>query len=271
MHLFAKAVFYRCGMKGFFTDLLISRFLRSKKPAHLIAYLAVMMALSVIGNMFLEFKLFDTQFSFTIAISAMIGYIAGPVVGFAICFFGDLLGFFVNSGGMMYMFWVGLSTGGFAFFAGLFAMREAKKTVFAYVKVALFCIASFLVCTIGINSLGFYIYNMNIGFSKAVRDYIAATFGGEDVTFFGYVLYRLIFKLQILNSIFNYILVFIGFTAFNTIPPLKKLLNDDRQVKATDRVDDNEITVKSLTKCEYCGCMHEGLKCPKCGSNKTEE
>ncbi|MBP5177114.1 MAG: hypothetical protein ILP02_00855, partial [Clostridia bacterium] len=72
-------------MKEFFADLLISRFLRSKKPAHLIAYLAVMTALSVIGNMFLEFKLFDTQFSFTIAVSAMIGYIAGPVVGFAIC------------------------------------------------------------------------------------------------------------------------------------------------------------------------------------------
>ena len=213
-------------MKEFFADLLISRFLRSKKPAHLIAYLAVMMALSVIGNMFLEFKLFDTQFSFTIAISAMIGYIAGPVVGFAICFFGDLLGFFVNSGGMIYMFWIGLSTGGFAFIAGLLSMKKANRAWAKYLKVALFCLVSFFVCTVGINSLGFYIYNMNIGFSKAVRDYIAATFGGEDVTFFGYVLYRLIFKLQILNSVFNYALVFIGFTAFSTIPPLKRALNE---------------------------------------------
>ncbi|MBP5177450.1 MAG: hypothetical protein ILP02_02570, partial [Clostridia bacterium] len=104
--------------------------------------------------------------------------------------------------------------------------KKANRAWAKYLKVALFCLVSFFVCTIGINSFGFYIYNMNIGFSKAVRDYIAATFGGENVTFFGYVMYRLIFKLQILNSIFNYALVFIGFTAFSTIPPLKKLLNE---------------------------------------------
>ncbi|MBR1890862.1 MAG: ECF transporter S component, partial [Clostridia bacterium] len=105
-------------MKQFFIDLTISRFLAKKKFAYMIAYIALLVAISAISNMFLEIKLFDTQFSLTITISAMIGYIAGPITGFAVCMLGDLLGYLVNGGGMYY-FWVALSTGAFALIAGL--------------------------------------------------------------------------------------------------------------------------------------------------------
>ena len=48
-----------------------------------------------------------------------------------------------------------------------------------------------------------------MGFSTAVVEYVSQKFG-TGVTYFGYVAYRLIFKLQILNSLFNYILLFIA-------------------------------------------------------------
>lgn len=207
-------------MKQFFIDLTISRFLAKKKIAYMIAYIALLVAISAISNMFLEIKLFDTQFSLTITISAMIGYIAGPIMGFAVCMLGDLLGYLVNGGGMYY-FWVALSTGAFALIAGLLSMKKSKNPLTKYLKMGLFCIISFVVCTVGINSLGFYLFNMNVGFSATVKDFVASAFGGENVTFFAYVCYRLFFKLQILNSVFNYALLFVLFTTFYKIKPLE--------------------------------------------------
>ena len=211
-------------MKELLRRLIISDFLFKKKPSHIVAYMGVLTAMSVLANTLLEYKFFDVQFSLTITISAFIGYVSGPFSGFIICVIGDLIGYIAHPGNGIYMFWVGLSTGSFALIAGLLAMDKSDKPLFAYLKVAIFCVLSFLICTAGINSLGFYFYNMNVGFSDAVRKYVAESLGGEQVTFLGYLAYRLIFKLQILNSVFNYVMVFMGFTAMKTIPPLKKLL-----------------------------------------------
>ena len=68
-----------------------------KSGSHRIAYIAVMTAFSVIANMFFEFKLAETQFSLTLAISALTGIILGPIFGFSACFLGDLVGFLYNS------------------------------------------------------------------------------------------------------------------------------------------------------------------------------
>ena len=202
---------------------LISKFVIERKGvAKKVALIGMLMAFAVISNMFFEFKLLDTQFSLTITVSAVIGFIAGPMLGAGICFLGDLLGFFVNSGGYAYMPWVGLSTAGFALIAGLLSINKSGGA-YAYVKLTLFAVLSLIICTVGINSLGFYLYNMNLGFSPAVKSYVAKLFGGEEVTFLGYVLYRLIFKLQILNSIFNYAVIFATYFAASKIKPFEKL------------------------------------------------
>ena len=55
--------------RGFFYRLLFSKTLDGKTAEHWIAYIAVMAALASISNLF-EIKFLDTQFSFTIFISA---------------------------------------------------------------------------------------------------------------------------------------------------------------------------------------------------------
>ena len=54
-----------------------------------------------------------------------------------------------------------------------------------------------------------------MGFSTAVLNYVNEFFG-KNVSFIAYVCYRLIFKGQIFNSIFNFALLFIA------LPALKK-------------------------------------------------
>ena len=185
--------------KLFFSELIVNSS-RTKRTV----YIALLAAFSVVTNMFLEFKFFDVQFSLTIIVSAVIGGLIGAIPGFFACMLGDFIGYVYNSWGYLYMPWVGLSTGMLAFIAGVIINGvNIKGKGGIYIKLALVCVISFFVCTIGINSTGFYFYNQAMGFSKAVLDYVAAHFGG-NVSYFAYVAYRLIFKLQIVNCIVNY-------------------------------------------------------------------
>ena len=113
-----------------FSDLLLT-----KSQGHRLAYMAVMAALSVVANMWLEFRLLDIQFSITIVVSALTGILLGPVSGFAVCYIGDLCGYFYNNWGQLYMPWVGLSTGMIALLAGLvfnlFPLYKAFARLFA--------------------------------------------------------------------------------------------------------------------------------------------
>ena len=189
--------------KLFFSDLVLG-FSTTKK----IAYIGVLTAFSVVANMFLEFRMYDVQFSFTIAISCLLGIVLGSVFGFTACFVGDFIGYLFNSFGQLYMPWVGLSTGLIAFISGIVFNgfgKTAKSKI--YLKLVVVCFLTFLICTIGVNSTGFYFYNLKMGFSSAVINYVAERFNGE-VGYLGYVAYRMIFKGQIYNNIFNYALLF---------------------------------------------------------------
>ena len=116
-----------------FSDLLLT-----KSQGHRLAYMAVMAALSVVANMWLEFRLLDIQFSITIVVSALTGILLGPVSGFAVCYIGDLCGYFYNSWGQLYMPWVGLSTGMIALLAGLvFNLFRPNFRGSLYVKLSL--------------------------------------------------------------------------------------------------------------------------------------
>lgn len=200
----------------FFSELVIGA-----SRARKLAYLGVLTAMCIIANMFLEFKMFDTQFSVTIFVSVLTGMLAGPLYGFVASFLGDFLGYVVSNWGFVYMPWVALSVSTMAFLAGMIMnCLRFKFRGGLYVKLAIICVLTFFLCTIGINSTGFYFYNKGMGFSTAVIDYVSSRFG-NGVTFFGYCCYRMLFKLQILNSIFNYALLFIAVPIITSIKPLK--------------------------------------------------
>lgn len=173
--------------------------------------------------MFLEVKIFDLQFSLTIFVSTIIGVILGPIAGFITCVFGDFIGYVSNSWGLIYMPWVGISTGLFAFLAGIilggvFNVKEEITYGKMFARLAVFAAVSFVVCTIAVNSTGFYVYNYHLGFGKNFVAFAEKNFGG-NCAFFVYVLYRLFFLGQIWNSVANYALLFAFF------PVLKRVLS----------------------------------------------
>ena len=184
-------------------ELLFSKTLARKGKAHKIAYIAVMTALTVVANMFFEFKLAETQFSFTILVSALTGIIIGPLFGFVACFLGDLVGFLYHSAGFMYMPWIGLSMGLTAWIAGFVVNGVSCKWKGGlYIKLGVICMLNFLLCTVVINTTAFWIL-------YAKTDY------------WTYLISRLFVQGQIWNSLFNFILLFIVIPALNRIKPLK--------------------------------------------------
>ena len=181
---------------------LFSETLATKNSAHKIAYIGVVTALVVAANTF-EFKLFDTQFSFTILVSALAGLLIGPLFAFAACFLGDLVGFLVNSSGFAYMPWIGLSMGLVGMIFGfLVGGISQKKSWFLYIKLAIACLLTFCICTVGINTTAFWLL-----YSKA--------------GYFEYLFTRIIVQGQIWNSLANYGLIFACVPLLNRIKPLK--------------------------------------------------
>ncbi len=171
--------------------LLLSDVMKDCTHTQKIAYVAVMTALCVVCNMFFEFKLADTQFSLTLFFSALTGMIIGPMFGFVSCFLGDLVGFLYNSGGFMYMPWIGLSMGLTALIAGIVMNLLNIKNKFAiFIKLLVIAILTFLLCTVAINTTAFWIL-----YGK--------------VSYLAYLTTRLFVQGQIWNSIFNYTLLFV--------------------------------------------------------------
>lgn len=186
----------------FWKTLLFSPTLAEKNAAHRIAYIGVVTAFIVASNVF-EFKLFDTQFSFTLLISALSGLIIGPLFGFVACFLGDLVGFLVNSAGYVYMPWVGISMGLVSMIAGFVVGGiPSKHKGFLYVKLALVCLLTFAICTVAINTTAFWLL-----YSK--------------VSYWKYLVARLFVQGQIWNSLFNYALLFAVVPILTRIKPLK--------------------------------------------------
>ena len=179
--------------------LLFSETLAKKNKSHQIAYIAVMTALMVVTNTFFEFKLAETQFSFTLVVSALTGILIGPVFGFTACFLGDLVGFLYHNAGFAYLPWIGISMGLTAAIAGLVMNGlPTKKGWFFYVKLTLVCLSTFFLCTVAINTTAFWLL-----YSKT--DY------------WTYLVSRLFVQGQIWNSLLNYALLFIA------VPALEKL------------------------------------------------
>lgn len=183
--------------------ILFSKTLLSKNRSQKIAYVSIATAFVVIANMFFEFKFADVQFSLTILISALVGIVLGGAFGFVACFLGDLVGFLYNSGGFAYLPWIGISMGLTAFISGaIIGGIKSDKKWFLYLKIAIVCVLTLLICTIGINTTAFWIL-----YSKS--------------TYVTYLVARLFVQGQIWNSIFNYALLFLSVPALSKIKALK--------------------------------------------------
>ena len=182
---------------------LLSETMQGKNDSHRIAYIAVFTAFCVVSNMFFEFKLAETQFSFTLFLSMLTGIIIGPLFGFVACFLGDLVGFLYHSAGFMYMPWVGISLGVSAMIAGIMVNAfRSNKTWFLYVKLAFACLLSFTICTVLINTTAFWLLYSKVSYSK-------------------YLVSRLFVQGQIWNCLVNYVLLFISVPALTKVKPLK--------------------------------------------------
>lgn len=174
-----------------------------QKASRKIAYTALITGFVVVANMFFEFKLAETQFSLSLFVSAIAGILIGPVLGFAACFLGDLVGFLYNSGGFAYLPWIGLSLGVTAFLSGLIVGGlDYKKGWFLYVKLSLVCVLTFFICTIAINTTAFWLLYSKVSYGE-------------------YLISRLFVQGQIWNSLVNYVLLFIAVPVLGAIKPLR--------------------------------------------------
>ena len=199
--------------------ILFSPVILGKSDAQKIAYIGVMTALCIVAN-FLEFKFADVQYSFTIFASVLTGILIGPVFGFVAAFLGDALAFLVHSGGFIYMPWVGLSVACMALIAGLVINLPFRFKGSCYVKLTIACVLTLIVCSVGINTTGMYIYYTNVGFTPKSLNLIAEHFGGKNM-YLTYALVRLVFLGQLLNNVFNYVLLFVVVPLLKAIKPLK--------------------------------------------------
>lgn len=189
------------------TKILLSPTLADKSAGKRAAYIAVTTALVVVCNMFFEFKLAETQFSFTIVVSSLAGILIGPFFGFVVCFLGDLVGFLYNSGGYAYLPWIGVSMGVTAMLSGFIVGGiDGKKSWFLYVKLALVTLLTFVVCTVGINTTAFWLL-----YSK--------------VDYFTYFVSRIFVQGQIWNSLFNAALLFVVVPVLKSVKPLQIRVN----------------------------------------------
>lgn len=202
-----------------------SPLLTKKHATHKIAYLGLITALLTVCNAFLEIKFIDVQFSLTLCVSIIAGIFLGSGSGFLACMLGDGLGFMLSSWGYMYMPWVGLTSAVTALIAGLvFYFIPLKFKGSLFIKLALICLLSFALGTVLINSTCFYIYNDKMGFTASFNDYVSERFGG-NTSYIAYVIYRIFFKGQIFNCLFNYALAFLITPMFLSANYFKKELS----------------------------------------------
>lgn len=197
----------------FFSEVILE-----KSRAQQIAWIAVMTALCVLAN-FAEFKFADIQFSLTMFASILAGIVIGPAFGFVAAMLGDFLGFVVNSWGFLYMPWVGLSCAAMALLSGLVMKLPLSFRGSGYVKLVIICVLVLFICSVGINTTGFYLYYSKVGFTSKSLSLLEEHFGGKS--YLAYALVRLVFLGQLWNSLFNYALLFAAVPLLNAAKPLK--------------------------------------------------
>ena len=187
----------------FFTDSFLNM-----NTAKKIAYVGIFTALAILVNSVLSFDVSSSQkITLNYFFSFFCGTIFGPVVGFAICFIGDLLAFLIpifSSG--VYWFLTGLCSGLLAFIPGIiFTTLRFKFRGAVYVKAAISIALMYILITCGLGALSNYLYVKLVIF--AGREYTK--------TFIVYLGSKIAFSTIV--SAINYVLVFLFIPLFNSI------------------------------------------------------
>ncbi len=199
--------------------LLFSDVMLGKSRARKVAYTGVVAGLCIVTSMFLEFKFLDVQFSLTIFMSVLAGILLGPLLGSAAVFLGDFVGYLYNSWGLLYYWWVALSCALMAVVAGLVMRLPLRCRGSGYIKLALICLLILVLCSVGVNTTGFYVYYTQVGFSPKALELLSEHFGGMN-TYLTYAFVRLFFLGQIWNSLANYVLLFAAMPVLGAVKPL---------------------------------------------------
>ena len=193
--------------RPFGSKFLYSDTLCGKSVAVKCAYVAVCVALLAVANTVLEFKMADTQFSFTTFFCVLAGVLLGPTFGFVAGFLGDLIGFIANSGGFLYYPWVGIAMGLSAMIGGVaFGLLPLpfKGLASIFVRATIAALATFFICSVAINTTAYYLL-----------------YSGGKVSYWAYVFSRYIVKGQLWVSLVNYALLYITLPILVKIKPLK--------------------------------------------------
>ena len=198
---------------------LFPRLLIGRSLAQKLAYIGVVTALCIVVNTF-EVKFFTVQYSLTLFMSVMAGILIGPVFGAAAVFTGDALGYIISGMGFPYYWWVALSVTMMAVIAGLVMKIPLKMRGSVFFKLALICVLTFAVCSVGINTTGMYYLGLPLWMPKEVLSAAEEYFGGE-LTFWSYFVIRFFVLMQILNSAVNYALLFAAVPLLKAVKPLK--------------------------------------------------
>ena len=188
----------------FFTE----RFL-SMKAAKKIAYVGVFTALSIVVNMFSIDVSPSLKISFNYFLSFFCGVTFGPVIGFAICFIGDLLAFLLPMSGGIYWFPTGICSGLLAFIPGIiFTTVHFKFKGGVFVKTAIAIVLMYLFITCGLGAYSNYLYVKYL------------VYAGKEYTkvFWVYLGGKILFSTIV--SLVNYALVFAAIPLLNSIKSL---------------------------------------------------
>ena len=117
-----------------------------------IAYLAVVVALCAVVNMFSIDIIGIFKLSFVTAMCIIAGYLFGPILGGAVAFLGDLLGFLMMPSAVgAYSPYIGMINALFAVIAGVVYMLMSGKHSFAVATIIAFVIGH-IVCTMFLNT-----------------------------------------------------------------------------------------------------------------------
>ncbi len=174
------------------------------------AMLGIFIALAVLANVLSIDVTPALKISFTYLTGFFTGAIFGPLIGFAVCFFGDIVAFLLPTGGGVYWPLTGVCTGLLALIPGL--VMHGIKFNFkggVFVKIAISVVLTYLFVTCTLGAYSNYLYVKYVVY--AGREYgkaFAAYLGG-----------KILFSTVV--SGINYLLIFLMVPLVNSIKPLK--------------------------------------------------
>ncbi len=171
------------------------------------AYLAVLVALAIIANVF-EVNIptgsfIGNKIGFTYVAIFLTGIFFGPVAGFGVGALGDALGWLINQSAGIYNPIYTLSAALMGVIAGL-VWRIPK--LHAVIKLLIALVLAYVICSTGINTFANWFY-----------------YSGQSKTFWVYLVGRL--PLTAINLVANAVVIFV------LLPITKKLIPEKALVK----------------------------------------